>query len=162
MTKLSVIILLASNHLKLSIMNLLLNTLFLLTSFKSFSQALTICDLKGNLLVQKEQLISAFNTISKKKAIKIGYSYEPETSIHSLVFYFSKSAGLAFKLEKNNENYTLQFSGSTVKHACIGEPCESCQMVSSWLETIQCSFSETSCDSCKCNHILSETIGKML
>lgn len=141
-------------------MNLLLSTLFLLTSFKTFSQALPICDLKGNLLVQKEQLLTAFNTISKKKAINIGYSYEPETSVHSLLFYYSNNAGVAFKLEKNNENYTLQFSGTSIKHACKGEPCESCQMVSSWLENVQCSCVETSCDACKCNHTLSETIGK--
>lgn len=141
-------------------MNLRLSTLFLLTSFKTFSQSLPICDLKGNLLVQKEQLLTAFNTISKKKAINIGYSYEPETSVHSLVFYYSNNARLAFKLEKNNEKYTLLFSVSTVKHACKGEPCESCQMVSSWLESVQCSCVETSCDSCKCNHTLSETIGK--
>lgn len=141
-------------------MNFLLSILILLSTFKAFSQAQPICDLNGNLLVQKELLLRAFNTISKKKARNIGYTFEPETSVHSLVFYFSNNAGVAYKLVKNNENYTLLFSVSTVKHACKGEPCESCQMVSSWLENVQCSCVETSCDSCKCNHTLSETIGK--
>jgi hypothetical protein len=74
-------------------------------------------------LVQKEQIITAFHTISIKKAIKIDYSYEPETNIHSLIYYYSNSTGVAFKLEKNNEKYTLLFSGSSKKHFCKGEPC---------------------------------------
>ncbi len=139
---------------------LFLTTLILFSTFVGFSQAKPICDLNGNLLVQKEQLLTAFNAISEIKAINIGYSFEPETMIHSLVFFYEDNAGEEFKLEKNNNNYTLKFSGASKKHTCTGAPCNSCKMSSTWLTTVKCSCNQTSCDTCRCNHTVSETIGK--
>jgi hypothetical protein len=80
--------------------------------------------------------------------------------IHLLVFFYEDNAGEAFKLEKNNTNYTLKFSGATKKHTCTGAPCNSCKMSTTWLTTVKCTCNQTNCDTCKCNHTVIKTIKK--
>ena len=138
------------------------------TTNKSISNSPVICNSNGELLIKEQIFLDGFNSVFEEKATKLAFCYSEKNDEHSLLFHLEKGGGVAFPLTNSNKhdyyvikNSTKEAGGASGKtHTCAGDPCNSCDISSSWFTTVKCTCNQNDCPTCKCNHTVTITRGK--
>ncbi|MBP6089914.1 MAG: hypothetical protein KA521_01560 [Crocinitomicaceae bacterium] len=123
----------------------------------SFEQSQPICDINGKLFIGEAELLSAFNSLTNENALKIGFTFDQDLHAHFILFIKDNSTVTAVELEKVENSYVINAMSHFIYHSCVGE--QNCSIQSTWYTTVKCSRNQSSCDTCKCNHTVNETIG---
>jgi hypothetical protein len=124
----------------------------------SFEQSQPICDINGNLSIAETELLTTFNSLTNENALKIGFTFDQDLHAHFILFIKENSSATAIELEKVENSYVINAMSHFIYHSCEGE--QNCSIQSTWFTTVKCSRNQPSCDTCKCYHIVNETIGK--
>ncbi|PCJ81618.1 MAG: hypothetical protein COA49_03670 [Bacteroidetes bacterium] len=121
-----------------------------------------ICNSDEFFLIEKQILLDAFNSLSEEvQSSQLGFSYSEINDEHSLLFYLVQGGAISYALTDsiNYGEYLVANNRTGVTHTCAGDPCNSCDMSSTFFTTVTCTCNQNDCSSCKCNHSVSKAIG---